>query len=453
MTQPDGLAALDAERSVLGAILLDDRHLTALLVDEHLAPEHFADTAHALIYRAAIDLQDTARPIDHLTVTSRLQEHGQLEQAGGKDAVEELTAWVPATGHAREYGRLIRERFQARQLLAAARQIQSDVLARSQPITDVVEHAAQLVADVAGNDRHGTAQHTWTPEQLRDWFLDDLDNPGEDVWHTPFPALDELLGGGIARGEQMLIAADEGLGKSHLIDAFLERFAQTGARAHLYVNEGGKKLRLRRFITRHTGIPGRALKHRDLTADQMRRAFDAMTGLKVGITDCTGWTAPEIVRHIKRNRWDVFAVDIAHNIVKTEAGVEGWDLMAAQLRAAPVQADGAMLLAVHTRKRGTIADEPPVSDDIRDTKMFAALADSVLLLHRKRDEGALTSDGMLILAKARDGETGKLKVTFSPSRLEFMPADTAAALSWRSSPDTFIEPTSNEFEVAEGVRF
>jgi replicative DNA helicase len=63
------------------------------------------------------------RKIDHLTVAETLRAAGQLERVGGVDALDELTGWVPAAGHSREYGRIVRENSQLRDLLTKTYEI------------------------------------------------------------------------------------------------------------------------------------------------------------------------------------------------------------------------------------------------------------------------------------------------------------------------------------------
>src|SRR5581483_2252946 len=115
---------LEAEKSVLGAVLLDERHLHALLVEEHLRPEHFYREQHGAVFAAMLELYNTDRKIDPLTVSELLRESGKLAEIGGPEAVEELAGWVPAAGHAREYGRIVRETAQLRGLLTATYEIQ-----------------------------------------------------------------------------------------------------------------------------------------------------------------------------------------------------------------------------------------------------------------------------------------------------------------------------------------
>src|SRR5437763_12258852 len=93
---------LEAEKSVLGAVLLDERHLFGLLVEEHLRPEHFYREQHGAVFEAMVELHNSSRKIDHLTVAEALREGGKLEAVGGPDAIEELEGWVPAGGHGGE---------------------------------------------------------------------------------------------------------------------------------------------------------------------------------------------------------------------------------------------------------------------------------------------------------------------------------------------------------------
>src|ERR1700729_1772724 len=102
---------LEAEKSVLGAVLLDERHLHSLLVEEQLRPEHFYREQHGWVFAAMLELYESDRKIDHLTVSETMRQRGKLEEAGGPAAIDELAGWVPAAGHAREYGRIAHDNF------------------------------------------------------------------------------------------------------------------------------------------------------------------------------------------------------------------------------------------------------------------------------------------------------------------------------------------------------
>src|ERR1700744_6746561 len=84
---------LVAEKSVLGAVLLDEQHLHALLVDEQLRPEHFYLREHAGVFEAMLELYEADKKIDHLTVAEQLRENNRLDEIGGSGVVQEAVPW------------------------------------------------------------------------------------------------------------------------------------------------------------------------------------------------------------------------------------------------------------------------------------------------------------------------------------------------------------------------
>src|SRR5260370_38143480 len=83
---------LEAEKSVLGAVLLDERHIYPLLIEEHLRPEHFYREQHGAGFGAMIELHPSGRKIDHLTVSQTLRQNGELREVGGVAATAALAA-------------------------------------------------------------------------------------------------------------------------------------------------------------------------------------------------------------------------------------------------------------------------------------------------------------------------------------------------------------------------
>src|SRR5215211_9236379 len=100
---------LEAEQSVLGAVLLSDTALPALIIDERLQPEDFYREAHGLIFQAMLDLHTVGEPVDALTLVEHLKQGGLLEQVGGRAAVDLLAGSVPAVGNVRQYARIVRD--------------------------------------------------------------------------------------------------------------------------------------------------------------------------------------------------------------------------------------------------------------------------------------------------------------------------------------------------------
>ncbi|HZB77088.1 MAG TPA: DnaB-like helicase N-terminal domain-containing protein, partial [Solirubrobacteraceae bacterium] len=110
---PEGPVAppqnLEAEQSVLGAVLLSDTALPALIIDERLHPDDFYREAHGLVFQAMLELHNGGEPVDALTLVEHLKQAGQLEAVGGRATIDLLAASVPAVGHLRQYARIVRE--------------------------------------------------------------------------------------------------------------------------------------------------------------------------------------------------------------------------------------------------------------------------------------------------------------------------------------------------------
>src|SRR3954454_25012994 len=92
--------SLEAEQSVLGAVLLSDQTMYTLVIDIGLRPEDFYRPSHAAIFGAMLGLYEQGEPVDKLTVTEKLKSTGQIDSAGGAAAIEALAAAPPVVGNA-----------------------------------------------------------------------------------------------------------------------------------------------------------------------------------------------------------------------------------------------------------------------------------------------------------------------------------------------------------------
>src|SRR5919106_708914 len=140
---------LEAEQSVLGAVLLSDTALPALIIDERLHPADFYREGHARIYQAMLDLHTVGEPVDALTLVEHLKQAGDLEAVGGRAAIDLLAGSVPAVGNVRQYAKIVRENAMLRRLLRASYEIQSKVHSHEAPPRDLVDMAERAILEVA----------------------------------------------------------------------------------------------------------------------------------------------------------------------------------------------------------------------------------------------------------------------------------------------------------------
>jgi replicative DNA helicase len=224
---------LEAEQSVLGAILLSERSLYALVIEEGLRPEDFYRERHRITYAAMLRLYAANDPIDPLTVTEALRQSGELEAAGGAAAIDELTASVPLVGNARRYAQIVKENALLRRLLQTTYEIQASVAEHRMAPRDLVEQAEKAMLEVAHDDKQ---QDFRSIEEILHDELDKMQRlsaEGTALTGTPsgFKDLDEITGG-FQPGNLIILAARPSMGKC-LRGSTLVADPRTGARRRI----------------------------------------------------------------------------------------------------------------------------------------------------------------------------------------------------------------------------
>jgi replicative DNA helicase len=112
---------LDAEKSLIGAVLIDDDTLAD--ISEHVTPKDFYDKRHGIIYDGMMRLYEKNKPVDLLTLTDELKRKGELEGIGGSAYLTELTNYVPTSAHAEAYAELVSQKAVRRRLIKASGEI------------------------------------------------------------------------------------------------------------------------------------------------------------------------------------------------------------------------------------------------------------------------------------------------------------------------------------------
>jgi replicative DNA helicase len=261
--------SLEAEASVLGGILLSDRAMYGLVIEEGLKPEDFYRERHRTIYEAMLALYRDSEPIDVLTVSEQLRSTGRLEEVGGKAAIDELTGGVPGLGGIRRYAQIVREHALMRRLLTTTYEIQASVLNHQAAPRDLVEQAERAMLEVAHDDRRKDFRSI--DEILDDELkkMEKLSREGTALTGTPsgFRDLDEITGG-FQPGNLVIIAARPSMGKSALVTNIAENAAiEHGRPVALFSLEMSETELAQRFVASQARIKGDELR-KGRVADQ-----------------------------------------------------------------------------------------------------------------------------------------------------------------------------------------
>src|SRR5579862_5280821 len=138
---------IDAERSVLGAILLDNHTLNAAI--EKLRPEDFFLDQHRRIFIQMIELGEAQKGIDLVTLSDQLQRRGELEAAGGAAYLAQLVDGVPRVSHLEHYARIVKEKSLLRVLIHATSEIQQTALEAEEDADAVLDRAESSIFQIA----------------------------------------------------------------------------------------------------------------------------------------------------------------------------------------------------------------------------------------------------------------------------------------------------------------
>jgi replicative DNA helicase len=427
-----------AEKSVLGAVLLDERHLHALLVEEQLRPDHFYREQHGAIYAAMLELYNSDRKIDHLTVAETLQQHNKLDELGGPQAVEELATWVPATGNAREYGRIVREHAQLRALLRAARDVEARVLTRDAPTRDLLEHAERSMLEVAQDDRQKKIRPV---ADVLDEELDRLhfrSTQKTSLTGTPsgFKDLDEMTGG-FQPGNLVVLAARPSMGKSALVANIAENAALDGYPVALFSLEMSESELAQRFVASQARVKGEDLRRGRVAENRWPKIMEASNRLgraKLYIDDSSDTGVLEVraksrrLHHQIEGGLGLIIIDYLQ-LMRHEGRVDSRVEQVGQIsrglkslaRELKVPVIALSQLSRNVEQRG--GDKKPILSDLRESGQIEQDSDLVMFIYREEyydKDSERPGEADIIIAKHRNGPVGDVVLTFQKEYPKFM---------------------------------
>jgi replicative DNA helicase len=453
---PTGAApphSIEAEQSVLGAMLLSDRTHYAFVIEEGLKVEDFYRERHREVYESMLALFTAGDSIDVLTVTEHLRSRGRLDAAGGQAEIDALTAAVPAVGNLRQYAQIVRDRALLRRLLAASYEIQASVHGHEAPPREIVERAERSVLEVAHDDRQKDFRKVGEVlgVEIRKW--QELSAEGRSLTGTPsgFADLDSITGG-FQPGNLIIIAARPAMGKSALVTNIAENVALDKERPRpvaLFSLEMSEAELAQRFVASQASIKGDDLRKGRLRDDAkwkrvLRTAaeYDAAPlyiddSSDVGLLDIRaksrrlhqqaqsqyGGLGLIIVDYLQLMRADS---RIESRVLQVGEMSRGLKILARELNV-PVIALSQLSRAVEQR---STTDKRPQLSDLRESGSIEQDADLVMFIYRDEyyfpETTEKPGEAELIIAKHRNGGLGDVPLTFQNEYPRFLGLQRAA---------------------------
>ncbi|HOI15937.1 MAG TPA: replicative DNA helicase [Geobacteraceae bacterium] len=425
MTQE--IRALEAERSVIGAVLIDAAALPAVM--DILKPSDFDAAANQRILEAIIALSDRGQPADITLLSEELRQKGALEKIGGRLYLAGLLEETPSAANVEHYARIVKDRSITRSLCAAARRIiERAGSANGDGAEELLSFAQKEVMAVSsaisgspGQEMNELIRRTHREIEERWQSGDTL--PGLS---TGFPSLDAITGG-LKPGLLYVFAGRPGTGKTALALNVSRCAAGSGCRVlFLSLEMPGTELSLR-LLSAESGIDGHRLSRGMMGPEewaQSVKAAVAASALPMTIDDTGGLPIDRLTARARRLKMEkglsLIVVDYLQllrpsqkwNTREQEVSEASRSLKAlAKELAVPVIACAQLNRAIESRivKHHTLAD-------LRESGAIEQDADVIAFLSTADDVGELVE---LSIAKHRQGPTGKISLRFDRKRTRF----------------------------------
>ncbi|HEV8054022.1 MAG TPA: replicative DNA helicase [Candidatus Limnocylindrales bacterium] len=429
--------SIDAEQSVLGALLIDRD--AVIEVAEVLRPEDFYRQAHGSIFAAVLELYERREPIDIVTVSETLERMGQLEQVGGAAYLTGLINLTPTAVNAVHYARIVERKGVLRNLIGAAGRIAGVAYEDGPDVSEAVDRAEQELFAVS-QKRVVSGFSPLKPLLFNAYDrLDYLHQHKGEISgvRSGFAELDALTAG-FQKSDLVIVAARPSIGKTSLALNIAEQAAVSeGKTVGIFSLEMSKEQLVLRLLSSVAKIDSHRLRTGFLEEMDFTRLAPAMNSLAeapVYIDDTPNISTMELRTKARRlqaeSGLDLLVVDYlqlmqstvtsrdANRVQEVSEISRGLKGLARELEV-PVIA-----LSQLSRQAEMRESKEPRLSDLRESGSIEQDSDLVLFLWREKERGAedQNEEGEVInlkLAKHRNGPTGEMKLYFRKRLTQF----------------------------------
>ena len=417
---------LDAEKSVLGAVMLSNDALMDVM--EVVRPDDFYNNNNREIFSAVCKLNQEGSPVDTITVSEELKKRAVLESVGGRVYVASLAADVPSTSNAVEYARIIAEKATLRRLIEKGGQISEKSYDSDASASEVLEFAEKEIFEIGQKRQRKDFVH------IKDVLMDNIeaiDKASQMEGNltgmtTGFKDLDELTSG-LQKANMIIVAARPAMGKTAFALSMAQAAAIKGDATVLIFSLEMTKTELgQRLLSMDSKVDMQKLKTGNLERrdwDQINLALDELSQADINIDDSSR-TMVEIrnkCRRLKAARGlDLIVVDYIQ-MMNIEGRSEGRQqeitTISRYLKQLAMEMECPVIaLSQLSRKPDDRENHRPVLSDLRESGAIEQDADVVMFLYRDEYYNKESTDKHgeceVIIAKNRSGPTDTIYVTW-----------------------------------------
>lgn len=426
---------LEAERSVLGSILIDNH--TFNLAAAVITSTAFFRDAHRRIFERMTDLSERNQPIDLVTLKEELERSGELEEVGGPAYIASLVDGVPRSTNVEYYAQIVKEKATLRALIFSANKILANAYEADQEADLILDDAESAIFAVA-------------EDRVKSGFI-----PMRELVNESFPKIEKLFEHksyitgvptgfddldrktrGLQPGDLVIVAARPSMGKTSLVLNICQHVATQGQVAGFFSLEMSKEQLFMRMLASEARIDTYRLLSGQIGQreyGQITHALETLSEAQLFIDDTAGIGVLEMRAKARRLQAEHGLHLLAIDYIQLMTGRGRFENRTLELAAISRSLKGLakelsvpiIVLSQLSRAPEARSDKRPQLSDLRESGALEQDADVVALIFReemyKLGDEPSENDGVaeIILAKQRNGPTGTIKLAFLREQTRF----------------------------------
>ncbi len=418
----------EAEQSVLGCVLIAPNSMD--VVNAILLPEHFYMPQHKAIFSAMLSMSTKGQSIDPITILEVLKQDGVYDDAGGKSYLMSLAQSVSSAANVESYALIVRDKYFARSLLEAGRQIVTEVEEGASDVATLIEGAERRIYNIRQGKEVEGLKH------IRDVIsgetiarIDALNDPEKRDNYIGIPTgitrLDEMITG-LNRSDLIILGARPGMGKTSFALNIARNVAVKERRTVCFFSlEMSRDQLAQRLLSAEACIKSEKLRTGKIAGNEWTRlaqAADVLAGCNIYVDETPGITVAQMKAKVRRlGTADLIIVDylglMDSSDKRTENRVQVITEITRNLKLMAKELNIPVIVCSQLRRPNAAEKESnkPSLTSLRDSGSIEQDADIVLFLHRENyyrnsnpEQPADEHKAVCIVAKNRHGEVGDI---------------------------------------------
>ncbi len=425
--------SLEAEQSVLGAMLLDKDAIAKAI--DILVVDDFYREAHRIIFDAVVTLYNRAEPVDLIMVTELLRQKNALESVGGASYISSLANMVPTAANAEYYASIVKDKSIYRALVNAGNQISSMGFESGQDVEQTMDRAQQLIFNISQKGRIKTIDDMNTVLMRTFDRIERLYETKGAVTGVPtgFTEMDRMLSG-LQPSELIIIAARPSMGKTALALNIATHVALNDKKPVLIFSlEMSQDLLAQRMLCAQASVNAQELRRGNLTDSdwpKLSQAIGKASEAPIFIDDTPTISALEIRSRARKLKIEkglgLIVIDYLQLIQgkgRTESRQQEIAEITRSLKSLARELEVPVLsLAQLSRAVEATADKKPMLSHLKESGEIEQSADVVAFIYRDEYYNVDTENkniAEIIIAKQRNGPTGSFQLYWQKEYTRF----------------------------------